>query len=97
VGLGETGPSDDQYGKSRVTGDCYGRILRESRARFPRATRPLESKPLAARNFNQQRCGAPAILTHAQQVLPARVRERARAAGGADTVGWPNGIAHALR
>ena len=35
LGLGETGPPDDQDDKSRVTGDCYARILWEPGGEIP--------------------------------------------------------------
>ncbi len=35
LGLGETGPPDDQDSKSRVTGDCYARILWEPGGEIP--------------------------------------------------------------
>jgi RNA-directed DNA polymerase len=40
LGGGETGPPDDQDGRSRVTGDCYARIRGSPGVRFPRAIRP---------------------------------------------------------
>ena len=44
LGLGETGPPDDQDNKSRITGDRYVRICGSPGVRFPRATRPF-SRP----------------------------------------------------
>ena len=39
LGLGETGPPDDQDDKSRITGNRYVRICGSPGVRFPRATR----------------------------------------------------------
>ena len=35
LGLGETGPPDDQDGKSRMTGDCHVRICGSPGGKFP--------------------------------------------------------------